>query len=252
MTDRRHPVTPNSQGGMARDNEPMDVARKSAASSVKLALSKRNLEPSQCGSSTFRDTLPEFDPDTGYWAKPTSVTPKPPRWLFWLEQAEGQVIARVPDAPGVDRLGFFNTAKGRVGGIFVRLVPAIRLPSGQWHLHLGWEWVLFFVMPRALKAGSSGQVIDHFRPEEGKFGYLYNTKEIDPATNKSRQEDQEPPYVAAGLFSLLPTDNTFQPEEPGAFPATYGEATGALQSLINASPLSGQSEAADHPAGANA
>jgi hypothetical protein len=238
---------------MARDNEPMDAARKSAASSVKLALSKRNLELSQCGSSTFRETLPEFDSGTGYWAKPTSVTPKPPRWLFWLERVDGQVVARVPEAPGVDRLGFFNTAKGRVGGLFVRIVPAIRLPSGQWHLHLGWEWVLFFVMPRALKAGSSGQVVDHFRPEEGKFGYLYNTDEIDPATNKSKQEYEEPPYVAAGLFSLLPANDAFQPDEPGAQPVTYGEATAALQSLINASPLAGQGEAAEPAAaGANA
>jgi len=221
---------------MAQDNEPMDAARKSAAASVKLALSKRNLELSQCGSSTFRDTLPAFDPETGYWAKPTSVTPKPPRWLFWLERVNEKVIARVPEAQGVDRLGFFNTAKGRVGGIFVRLVPAVRLPSGQWHLHLGWEWVLFFVMPRAMKAGSSGQVVDHFRPDEGKFSYLYNTDNIDPVTKKSTQASEEPAYVAAGLFTLLPPENAFQPEELGTYPVVYSEATEALQQVIHASP----------------
>jgi hypothetical protein len=238
---------------MAADNEPMDAARKSAASSVKLALGKRNLELSQCGSGTFRDTLPDFSPETGYWAKPTSVTPKPPRWLFWLERVDGHVNARVPGAPGVDRLGFFNTAKGRVGGIFVRLVPAVRLPSGLWHLHLGWEWVLFFVMPRALRAGSSGQVVDHFRPDEGRFGYLYNTDAIDPVTKKSTQAYEEPPYVAAGLFTLLPTDNAFQPEEPGAQSFTYGEATSALQILINASPQLAQvGEPEQATVGANA
>lgn len=227
---------------MALDNEPMDAARKSAASSVKLALSKRNLELSQCGSGTPRDTLPEFDENTGYWEKPTSVTPKPPRWLFWLDRVDGHIKAFVPEAPGVDRLGFFNTAKGRVGGLFVRVVPAIRLPSGQWHLHLGWEWVLFFVMPRALKAGSSGQVVDHFRPDEGKFGYLHNTDEIDPVTNKIKQAYEEPPYVAAGLFSLLAGDVAFRPEEPGGQPVTYGEATEALRQLINAPVLAVQGE----------
>ena len=225
---------------MPPDNQPMDIARKNAASSVKLALSKRNLELSQCGSASFRDALPVFSTETGYWAKPTSVTPKPPRWLFWLEQKGGKVIAHVPDAPGVDRLGFFNTAKGRVGGIFVRVVPAVRLPSGQWHLHLGWEWVAFFIMLRPLRAGSSGQVVDHFRPGAGKFGYLYNTGEIDPETKREKQAYEEPPYVAAGLFALLPPEDTFQSSEPSAQPITYGEATQALQQLINPSPLQAQ------------
>jgi hypothetical protein len=90
------PRYPESQGGMTRDNKPMDVARKSAASSVKLALRKRNLEPSQCGSSTFRVTLPEFDPNTGYWVKPTSVTPKPPRWLLG-----GRTVVYVPTETNV-------------------------------------------------------------------------------------------------------------------------------------------------------
>jgi hypothetical protein len=130
-------------------------------------------------------------------------------------------------------------------------VPAVRLPSGLWHLHLGWEWVLFFVMPRALRAGSSGQVVDHFRPEEGKFGYLYNTDEIDPVTKKSTQTYEEPPYVAAGLFALLSADSAFQPEEPGAQPLTYGEATSALQRLINASPQLVPAGTPEQVAGAN-
>jgi hypothetical protein len=218
------------------DNEPMDAARKSAASSVKLALGKRNLELSQCGSATFRNMLPDFDPQTGYWLKPTAVTPKPPRWLFWLERSDGKVVARVPKAPGVDRLAFFNTTKGRVGGIFVRLVPAVRLPSGLWQLHLGWEWVLFFVLPHAMKPGSAAQLVDHFRPEEGRFGYLYNTKEIDPKTNKPKQAFEEPLYVAAGVFMLLPRNDTFQSEEPDTQPITYGEATEALRHLINSAP----------------
>lgn len=237
---------------MAQDNQPMDAARKSAASSVKQALSKRNLELSQCGSASFRDALPEFSPETGYWAKPTSVTPKPPRWLFWLEKHDGKVVASVPEAPGVDRLAFFNTAKGRVGGIFVRVIPAVREPSGKWALHLGWEWVLFFVMPRPLKPGSSGQVVDHFRPDEGRFGYLYNTGEIDPATGKPKQAYEEPPYAATGLFSLLPPDDVYQPAEPGGEPITYGEATAALQVLINVAPLTIEDSTADSGSGVNA
>ena len=230
---------------MPLDNDPMDAARKSAASSVKQALSKRNLYLSECGRGTRRDALPDFDTKTGYWGKPPSVTPKPPRWLFWLERVNGRVIARVPDAPGVDRLGFFNTAQGRVGGLFIRVIPAIHLDSGRWNLHLGWEWVLFFVMPRALKPGSSGQLVDHFRPEIGKFGYLYNTGEIDPETKKSKQAYEEPPYVAAGLFSLLPASDAFAAAGSGVPLATYGEATNALQSLVNVSPQVAQGKTSE-------
>lgn len=220
---------------MPRDNRPSDAARKSAASSLKQALSRLNLELSQCGIRTYTEDLPAFDPDTGYWADPPSVTPKPPRWLFWLERSGDRVVARVPRMPGADRLGFFNTAKGMVGAISVRVVPVVRLSPGGWALHNDWEWMLFFVMPRALKAGSSGQVVDHFRPEEGRFGYLYNTDEIDPATGKPKQAYEEPSYVAAGLFSLLPFDDAF---DPGAgLPITYGEATEALRHLIRVSLL---------------
>ena len=96
---------------------------------------------------------------------------------------------------------------------------------------------MFFVMPRALKPGSAAQVIEHFQPENGSFDYLYNTGNADPSTNKPIQERESVVYSAAGLFGLLPTTDVFQGVEPGAQPITYGEATAALQQLINASPF---------------
>lgn len=220
---------------MAKDNEARDISRKSAASSVKTLLSKRGMDLSQCGVAVFRESLPEFDPATGYWAKPSGVTPKPPRWIFWLERSEGILKAAVPNMPGSDRLAFFNTAQGRVGGIFVRVIPAIRMANGQWTLHLGWEWVLSFIMPRPLRPGTSGQLIDHFRPEEGRFGYLYKAEEIDPTTNKPKQIYEEPKYLFAGLFKLLSADDAFS-SGGDQTPITYGEATTALQGLITSSP----------------
>ena len=219
---------------MPQDNRPSDAARKSAAASLRQALSRRNLELSQCGVKTYTENLPAFDTTTGYWANPASVTPKPPRWLFWLERQDNRVVASVPQAPGADRLGFFNTAQGKVGAISVRVVPAIRMPSGDWTFYPPWEWMLFFVMPRPLKAGSSGQVVDHFRPQEGRFGYLYNTDENDPVTGRPKQAYEEPAYVAAGLFSLLPLNDPFAAQEGVSI--TYGEATEALQRLIEVSP----------------
>lgn len=217
---------------MAKDNDAQDISRKSAASSVKTLLSKRGMDLSQCGVAVFRESLPEFDPATGYWAKPSGVTAKPPRWIFWLERSDGVLQAKVPSMPGSDRLAFSNTAQGRVGGIFVRIIPAIRISSSSWALHLGWEWVLSFVMPRPLRPGTSGQLIDRFRPAEGKFGYFYKTDQTDPATNKPKQLYEEPKYVFAGLFKLLKDDNTFSAEGGGQSPITYGEATLALQQLI--------------------
>lgn len=220
---------------MAKDNDAQDICRKSAASSVKAILSKRGMDLTQCGVGVFREGLPEFDPATGYWAKPSAVTPKPPRWLFWLERSDGVLKANVPDMPGSDRLAYSNTAQGRVGGVFVRIIPAIRTAPAQWTLHLGWEWVLFFIMPRPLRPGSSGQLIDHFRPEEGRFGYLYKGDEIDDATNKPKQIYEEPKYVFAGLFKLLGEDDAFSLGSDQT-PITYGQATAALQDLIVSSP----------------
>lgn len=222
---------------MPLDNEPMDIARKNAATSVRLALSKRNLNLSIGGKDTNRDALPPFSPQEGFWETPGKVTPKPPRWLFWLEQTDGVVTARVPQAHGTDRLMFLNTGDNRKAGIFTRVVPVIRQPSGQWHLYLGWEWVLFFVMPRALKPGTAAQVLEHFNPTDGSFDYLYRTGENNPVTNKPVQKREKATYVAGGLFKLLPSSDTYISPESGAVPITYEAATTALQQLINVSPL---------------
>lgn len=228
-------IQPSRRQIMPQDNRPSDAARKSAASSLRQALSRRNLELSQCGVKVYTENLEPFDPTTGYWANPASVTSKPPRWLFWLERQDGRVVASVPQAPGADRLGYFNTAQGKVSAISVRVVPVIRMLAGDWTFYPSWEWMMFFVMPRPLKAGSSGQVVSNFRPQEGKFGYLYNTDENDPATGRPKQAYEEPAYVAAGLFSLISPNEPFA-VQPGVT-ITYGEATEALQRLIDVSPL---------------
>ena len=220
---------------MPQDNRPSDAARKSAAASLRQALGRRNLELSQCGVKVYTENLEPFDLRTGYWANPASVTSKPPRWLFWLERQDSLVVASVPQAPGADRLGYFNTAQGKVSAISVRVVPVIRMPTGSWTFHPAWEWMLFFVMPQPLKPGSSGQVVYNFRPQEGRFGYLYNTDETDPVTGRPKQAYEEPAYVTAGLFSLLSPNDSFAVEQSVAI--TYGEATQALQRLINVSPL---------------
>ena len=222
---------------MPLDNEPMDVARKNAATSVRLALSKRNLNLSIGGKDTNRDALPAFSAQKGFWEAPGKVTPKPPRWLFWLEQSDGEVIARVPEAHGTDRLMFLNTGDNRKAGIFTRVVPVIRQPSGQWHLHLGWEWVLFFVMPRALKPGIAAQVLEHFDPADGSFDYLYRTGENDPVTNKPIQQREKSlmsqPACSSCCRRRTPTSRLRQAQRPSRHEA----ATGALQQLINVSPL---------------
>ena len=197
-----------------------DASRKVAADAFKGELGKLGYELAQCGSATPVERLPEFNEITGYWDKPSAVTAKPTRWLFWLRRQDGVVIAEVPDAPGSRRLAFYTTAKGKVAGIFVRVVPSIETAPGKWTRYDDWEWTLFFVFPSPLKRGSSAQLIEQFEPSDGTFVYM----------------GEVTPYVSAGIFTLEHPGAVFQPED-GGVPITYGEATAALQSLIKITPL---------------
>lgn len=217
---------------MPAEDENFDRARKNAAASVKTALAAFGLELAQCGLKSFRGSLDEFDQGMGYWTKPTAVTNKPPRWIVWLEQADGRLRARVPEAHGADRLAFANTGKGKVGGLFVRVIPAVRLPTGGWRLFEEWEWVLYFVFPGAVKSGSAAQLFDGF----------------DPATGALRYMGADQPYAAAGLLSLRAASDSLAIGGDGGDPITYGAATEALRDLIQVAPLGGPDQQADsHP-----
>ena len=85
-----------------------DDSRKVAAAAFKGELGKLGYELAQCGSATPVERLPEFNESTGYWDKPTAVTAKPTRWLFWLRRHNGVLSAEVPDAQGSRRLAFYT------------------------------------------------------------------------------------------------------------------------------------------------
>jgi hypothetical protein len=205
--------------GMPQHVKQLTDARKRVAGVLAGMLEKSNVFLAYCGDKT--EELKPFDARTGFWANPADVTNKPPRWLVQLAVENGEVKARVPAAPGAHRLGFFNTAGRDVGGIAVRVIPAIRQPDGSFLLHEDWEWLLFFVFPKALRRGSSGQLVEGFNPATGKMRYL----------------DADQPYLGAALFALCDSSDSYTMPGTSEVMMTYGQATQALQALLGVSPL---------------
>ncbi len=209
---------------MAEKQDLYGATRKQIASAIRRVLKTRSLELSICGSKSYDEKLPPFDLATGFWEEP-AVTNKAPRWIVHLVPSAGSLVARMPPQPEATRLGFYNTANQPVGGIFVRVVPAIQGPDGRYELYRVWEWILFFAFAGALEAGSSAQLVEGFDPSSGRIRYM----------------NHDQPYIAAGLFMLCDPKLSYSPEGGAPSAITYQEATEALARLIHVDLKSPQS-----------
>jgi hypothetical protein len=190
--------------------------RKALAALVRQTLADRGLELSVCGDKT--DDLEPFNRATGFWQSPGHVTNKPPRWILQLVNSETWQarLASTGDGtpiPGSARLAHFNTARRSVGGIFIRVHPAIQVGRGTYHVHRDWEWILFFAFAEALRNGSSGQLLEEYDPHTGQLRYM----------------DDSPRYVFASLFQLNEPDEVFS---HGGVALTYSEATEAMSRFL--------------------
>jgi hypothetical protein len=199
---------------MAEQADPNKAVKAEIYTGISKVLSKHDMELRRCGLKT--DKAPEFDPHKGEWADPNYVTNKPPRWLVQVRKEDGRVVASVPAAMhGRDRLAHYNTTNGKVGGVFIRVVPAMRRSDGEFELHDSWEWTLFFAFGTTLEPGSAAQLLDGFDPKEGTLKY--------------KGKDQ--PYVAAQIFGLCdPESKWVDSGSNGSI--TYGEASKAVSELI--------------------
>lgn len=179
------------------------------ASQLNKLLKDRGQQFSLCGGK--RDSLPDLDRETGIWVDP-GQTNKAPRWIVHFERDGNGWKAKIPDIAGARRLAAYNTASGKVGGIGVLPLPAVKRNDVYTFIR-GWSWLLWFIFPEPLKQGSSAQLVEGFNPAEGKLTYL----------------NEETPYVASGLVKLLGGEET----DPGPPALTYQEATNALSRLIH-------------------
>ena len=193
---------------------PSHATRKSVASRVNQVLSRFGLENAVAGGK-FDDLRQGISSETGYWSD-RGFGAKPSRLIVHLEPQDGGVVARLPEENDNGNFAYANTARRSVGGLFVRIVPVVKLGDGDYQPYPEWEWILWYCFWPTLEHGSSGQHFGGLNPQAGTFVYM----------------DKPQKYIAAGLVTLN------RPEEPFTFrdgrPAiTYGEATEAVRDLIH-------------------
>lgn len=198
---------------MPKQLDPKTKARKAAASALGAALEKHGLAIANCGDKT--EKVKDISTKTGFWADPADVTNKPTRWLIQLYLEDGNVKARVPPGQGADRLAFVNATGRSVGGVSVRVIPAIRKPDGSFEPALNWEWLLLIVFAEPLEPGTSAQLIEGFNPNTGDLSH----------------KGKPLRYVSVVLFSLCEPGSVFSPDGGPAL-MTYGDATKALAALL--------------------
>jgi hypothetical protein len=202
--------------------EDRDERRKLAAAKLEGVLGNYNLELNQTGSKKRRlkDTRP-VDTKVGFWSNPNDATNKPLRWILQIDPTGDSITAKIPDTHGANRIAFLNSGKGVSGGVFVRIVPAIKLDDDSFEFFETWEWLLMLCFLPALEAGSAAQLLENYDPASGAISY----------------KGKPQPYVAAGLLALNEPNSIFVADLPGGpRQITYAEATQALRTMLNVSP----------------
>lgn len=185
---------------------------KSVSSEINRRLKNRGVEWALCGGK--RDSLPELNPLTGFWASPAESN-KAPRWIVHFHHDGHTWIASLPQDSGSHRIGAFNTANRNVSCIGILPLPAVKL--GERFVFLTeWSWLLWFLFPKPLRNGSSAQVVDGYSPALGTLRYL----------------DGEEPFIQAGLVQLCAPGEMHH----GPPSLSYSEATNALSGLIQVAP----------------
>jgi len=159
--------------------------------------------------------------DTGYWANPTSIVSKPPRWIVHLEAtALPAMVSLARDVsgdllPGAGTPGYINNGQGTCAATAFRLMPAVKLAPADFVFPADWEWIVQFVFPEPLPQGTSGDAITDFDPTTSE------------ATYKGRDTAKTAYKIA--LIAVVPTQASPGPVAlPGGGSLTYQDATNAI------------------------
>jgi hypothetical protein len=181
---------------------------------LKEPLEERGYQLKRCGASAPLDTE-RFDPENGYFQ--SGYTSKPIRWLFWIEEDDGGIVASLPEHEKRDQLGYFNTSSNVVG-LWVRPVPVVE-NSGRYEFLDDWEWtlVVYLAQPLREEVGSSS-LVKGFTPPN-----------VDLKQVRKNQDPVDLECIGIHLFKML-DDEREQTIRGGTY--TYGEATSALRHLL--------------------
>lgn len=164
--------------------------------------------------------------DTGFWATPSNVSSKPPRWIVHIDATRSPAIASLAQDNAGTPLsaaatpGYINNGQGKCAVAAFRIMPAVKLSSGQFLFPENWEWLVQFVFAKPLKAGTSGDALSDFYAHRSELSY------------KGRADAKSAVKIARiGLVKTMRGPATIR-QLGGAVPITYDEATEALRAWL--------------------
>ena len=162
---------------------------------------------------------------TGFWATPTNVSSKPPRWIVHIDAIQTPAVASLAqDAAGANMTsaatpGYVNNGGGKCAVAAFRIMPAVKLGVGQFEFPQSWEWLIQFAFAKPLKAGTSGDALTDFSATTSAVSY------------KGRADAKSPVKIERiGLVKTMA--GTAAVTRPGGQPLTYDDATAALTAWL--------------------
>ena len=178
-----------------------------------------------CGTRDLELSEP-ISEKTGYWANPSNISSKPPRWIVHIDASGSDLSVDLAHSdegeplPGAGTVGYINNGQGRCALAAFRLMPSVKLADESYTFPREWEWIVQFAFGKPLPAGTSGDSLSDFSPERSEIGY------------KGRAEVKS--SVKIQQISLVMTLAPRQPFElPDGRVMTYEDATDALQAWLS-------------------
>ena len=178
-----------------------------------------------CGTRDLALSEPTSS-ETGYWANPSNISSKPPRWIVRIDGTGPELsvdLARDDEGNpmlGAGTVGYINNGQGRCALAAFRLMPSVKMADDSYAFPDGWEWIVQFAFGKPLPVGTSGDSLSDFSPEISEIGY------------KGRAETKS--SVKIQQIGLVMTMADRQPLElPDGRLVSYADATDALQSWFS-------------------
>jgi len=200
-------------------------AEAAARSACSAPLRNFSYDRRTCGTRDLELSEP-ISEKTGYWATPSNISSKPPRWIVRIDATGSEVtvdLARNDEGEplqGAGTVGYINNGQGRCALAAFRLMPSVKLDEGSYAFPSEWEWIVQFAFGRPLPVGTSGDSLSDFSAECSEIFYKGR------GDAKSSMKIQQ--------ISLVMTLAPRQPLElPSGRQITYEEATDALQAWLS-------------------
>jgi len=199
-------------------------AEAAARSACSAPLRNFSYDRRTCGTRDLELSEP-ISEKTGYWATPSNISSKPPRWIVRIDATGSELtvdLARNEEGEplqGAGTVGYINNGQGRCALAAFRLMPSVKLDEGSYTFPSEWEWIVQFAFGRPLPVGTSGDSLSDFSAERSEIFY------------KGRGDAKS--SVKIQQISLVMTLAPRQPLElPSGRTITYEEATDALQAWL--------------------